>query len=159
MYLQISAQLVYPPFSSCFQLMSKPIQATYWTRILYNSTPRGSAEHWRESRNTAITIVGLHRASRYHTKRWRSINDQVCFQKLYQFSPLCRSRLHLRNCAFQVKAHRLLMSAETRLVEIVPGKQALGANILLYILLPLAGPEEFDLEASYFTFCKCLNSS
>lgn len=39
------------------------------------------------------------------------------------------------------------MSAETDLVSVPPSKlTAPGINVLPYILLALAGPEEFDLE-------------
>jgi hypothetical protein len=40
----------------------------------------------------------------------------------------------LKNCAFIFQAHRLLLSSDKRV------------NFLPYILLPLCGPEEFDLD-------------
>ncbi|KAH9940891.1 DUF383-domain-containing protein [Epithele typhae] len=53
----------------------------------------------------------------------------------------------IKNCAFQASAHRALLSEETEMVAIPPSAAtAPGINIIPYVLLPLAGPEEFDLE-------------
>ncbi|KAI0743814.1 hypothetical protein C8Q80DRAFT_1272453 [Daedaleopsis nitida] len=53
----------------------------------------------------------------------------------------------IKNCAFQASAHRALLSEETEKVTISPSAVAApGIDILPYVLLPLAGPEEFDLE-------------
>ncbi|OBZ73605.1 Protein HGH1 [Grifola frondosa] len=53
----------------------------------------------------------------------------------------------LKNCAFQAQAHRALLAPESTLVTVYPSTVAApGIDILPYILLPLAGPEEFDLE-------------
>lgn len=57
-----------------------------------------------------------------------------------------------RNCAFQHSAHPALLAAETDAVAIQPGDPtAAGIDVLPRILLPLAGPEEFDLEVSQRT--------
>ncbi|KAH8116309.1 hypothetical protein DFH11DRAFT_1701313 [Phellopilus nigrolimitatus] len=53
----------------------------------------------------------------------------------------------IKHCAFDVPAHKAILSPETELVSVPPyGVSAPGINALPYILLPLAGPEEFDLE-------------
>ncbi|TCD71800.1 hypothetical protein EIP91_003143 [Steccherinum ochraceum] len=53
----------------------------------------------------------------------------------------------LKNCAFQVHAHKALLSPESDMVAVPPSTvEAPGMDILPYVLLPLAGPEEFDLE-------------
>lgn len=53
----------------------------------------------------------------------------------------------LRNCAFNASAHRALLSSESTTISIPPSTLAApGIDILPYLLLPLAGPEEFDLE-------------
>ncbi|KAH8104073.1 DUF383-domain-containing protein [Cristinia sonorae] len=53
----------------------------------------------------------------------------------------------IKNCAFQVHAHKALLSPETVKVAVLPSTvTAPGMDILPYLLLPLAGPEEFDLE-------------
>ncbi|THH32480.1 hypothetical protein EUX98_g1745 [Antrodiella citrinella] len=53
----------------------------------------------------------------------------------------------IKNCAFQVHAHKALLSPETVKVAAPPSTAgAPGMDILPFILLPLAGPEEFDLE-------------
>ena len=53
-----------------------------------------------------------------------------------------------RNCAFQASAHRALLTEDTEKVVVSPSTvEAPGINALPYIPLPLAGPEEFDLEA------------
>ncbi len=56
-----------------------------------------------------------------------------------------------RNCAFQGSAHRALLTEDTEKVAMPPSIiEAPGINILPYVLLPLAGPEEFDLEVTTF---------
>ncbi|OCH96344.1 DUF383-domain-containing protein [Obba rivulosa] len=53
----------------------------------------------------------------------------------------------LKNCAFNVKAHRAMLLPETERVAVPPSSvEAPGMDVLPYLLLPLAGPEEFDLE-------------
>ncbi|KAF8517925.1 hypothetical protein BU17DRAFT_76224 [Hysterangium stoloniferum] len=53
----------------------------------------------------------------------------------------------IKNCAFHAPAHRALLSSEDEEVAIPPSElYAPGINLLPAILLPLAGPEEFDIE-------------
>ncbi|ESK89808.1 dna-binding protein hgh1 [Moniliophthora roreri MCA 2997] len=53
----------------------------------------------------------------------------------------------IKNCAFNARAHKAILSSETDRVAVSPSKVAgPGVGVLPYILLPLAGPEEFDLE-------------
>ncbi|EJF64058.1 hypothetical protein DICSQDRAFT_159976 [Dichomitus squalens LYAD-421 SS1] len=53
----------------------------------------------------------------------------------------------IKNCAFQTSAHRALLTEDTDKVVVPPSTvEAPGINVLPYVLLPLAGPEEFDLE-------------
>ncbi|KAJ8591022.1 DUF383-domain-containing protein [Rhizopogon salebrosus TDB-379] len=53
----------------------------------------------------------------------------------------------LKNCAFHTQAHRAILSPDTEPVTVPPSTvSAPGVDALPYILLPLAGPEEFDLE-------------
>ncbi|TFK51992.1 DUF383-domain-containing protein [Heliocybe sulcata] len=53
----------------------------------------------------------------------------------------------IKNCAFHAAAHRALLAPETELVHVPPSTvPSPGMDALPYILLPLAGPEEFDLE-------------
>lgn len=55
--------------------------------------------------------------------------------------------INLRNCAFHVPGHRAMLSPDTIEVGVPPStSEAAGINILPHLLLPLAGPEEFDLE-------------
>ncbi|KAG6910074.1 hypothetical protein DXG01_013527 [Tephrocybe rancida] len=52
-----------------------------------------------------------------------------------------------RNCAFHAHGHKAILSPETDKVSVSPfTDEAPGVDALPYILLPLAGPEEFDLE-------------
>lgn len=52
-----------------------------------------------------------------------------------------------RNCSFNARAHRAILSPETDQVAVRPSKTAApGIDALPYLLLPLAGPEEFELE-------------
>ena len=53
----------------------------------------------------------------------------------------------LRNCTFIKQAHLAMLSPDTTSVAVPPSEEkAPGMNCLPYILLPLAGPEEFDIE-------------
>jgi len=53
----------------------------------------------------------------------------------------------IKNCAFYSSAHKALLSTDHTQVAVPPSETtAPGINILPSILLPLAGPEEFDLE-------------
>lgn len=53
----------------------------------------------------------------------------------------------LKNCAFHTKAHKAILSPETDLTSVPPSTvSAPSIDALPYILLPLAGPEELDLE-------------
>ncbi|CDO69660.1 hypothetical protein BN946_scf184851.g48 [Trametes cinnabarina] len=53
----------------------------------------------------------------------------------------------IKNCAFHTPAHRALLASENEKVTVPPSTvTAPGMDILPYVLLPLAGPEEFDLE-------------
>ncbi|CAL1715188.1 unnamed protein product [Somion occarium] len=53
----------------------------------------------------------------------------------------------LKNCAFQIQAHRAILSPDTVKVTIPPSTiEAPGITVLPDLLMPLAGPEEFDLE-------------
>ncbi|KAI6101213.1 hypothetical protein F5141DRAFT_288224 [Pisolithus sp. B1] len=53
----------------------------------------------------------------------------------------------LKNCAFHSPAHKAILSPETVLTPVPPSTVAApGIDALPYILLPLAGPEELDLE-------------
>ncbi|KAG6855907.1 hypothetical protein H0H87_009513 [Tephrocybe sp. NHM501043] len=53
----------------------------------------------------------------------------------------------LKNCAFHAPGHKAILSPEAEKVAVGPSTaEAPGVDALPYILLPLAGPEEFDLE-------------
>ncbi|KAJ7065408.1 hypothetical protein C8F01DRAFT_744965 [Mycena amicta] len=53
----------------------------------------------------------------------------------------------LKNCAFHAPAHRAILSPDSESVSVAPSTStAPGVDALPYILLPLAGPEELDLE-------------
>ncbi|KAF8621882.1 hypothetical protein AX15_007438 [Amanita polypyramis BW_CC] len=53
----------------------------------------------------------------------------------------------IKNCAFHVRGHKALLTSESTQIASPPSnKPAPGIDVLPYILLPLAGPEEFDLE-------------
>ncbi|KAI0064035.1 DUF383-domain-containing protein [Artomyces pyxidatus] len=53
----------------------------------------------------------------------------------------------LKNCAFHTPGHKALLSADTERVVVPPSREAApGIDALPALLLPLAGPEEFDLE-------------
>lgn len=54
-----------------------------------------------------------------------------------------------RNCAFHPLGHKAILSPESEKVSVLPSKAtAPGINALPYLLLPLAGPEELDIEVS-----------
>ncbi|PPQ85280.1 hypothetical protein CVT25_010053 [Psilocybe cyanescens] len=53
----------------------------------------------------------------------------------------------IKNCAFHAPGHKAILSPESSLVAVPPSKEtAPGIDALPNLLLPLAGPEEFDLE-------------
>ncbi|KAF8552878.1 DUF383-domain-containing protein [Imleria badia] len=53
----------------------------------------------------------------------------------------------IKNCAFHASAHQAILSPDTDKVAVPPSTiVAPGIDALPYILLPLAGPEELDLE-------------
>ncbi|KAF7309421.1 hypothetical protein MIND_00312900 [Mycena indigotica] len=53
----------------------------------------------------------------------------------------------LKNCAFEAPAHKVMLSPDSESVSTGSSKPtAPGVDALPYILLPLAGPEELDLE-------------
>lgn len=53
----------------------------------------------------------------------------------------------IKNCCFHDKGHKAILSPETEQVAVRPSTiTAPGIDALPYLLLPLAGPEEFDLD-------------
>ncbi|THH00629.1 hypothetical protein EW026_g1922 [Hermanssonia centrifuga] len=53
----------------------------------------------------------------------------------------------IKNCAFYTQAHRAMLSPDSVKVTVPPSiLEAPGMDLLAYLLLPLAGPEEYDLE-------------
>jgi hypothetical protein len=53
-----------------------------------------------------------------------------------------------RNCSFYTQGHQAILSPESQTVLVPPSSDpAPGIDALQHILLPLAGPEEFDLDA------------
>lgn len=57
------------------------------------------------------------------------------------------AKAYSRNCAFQKEAHKAILSPDTEQIAIPPlDILAPGINMLPYLLLPLAGSEEFDLD-------------
>ncbi|KAF8236647.1 cytoplasmic protein [Tricholoma matsutake] len=53
----------------------------------------------------------------------------------------------IKNCTFHIPGHKALLSPESSKVAVPPSPtEAPGIDALPYILLPLAGPEELDLE-------------
>ncbi|KAJ7147621.1 hypothetical protein C8R43DRAFT_526799 [Mycena crocata] len=53
----------------------------------------------------------------------------------------------LKNCSFHVPGHQAILSPDSESVSVPPSASvAPGIDALPYLLLPLAGPEEFDLE-------------
>ena len=55
-----------------------------------------------------------------------------------------------RNCAFHASAHKAMLFSEVERTAVSPStKEAPGIDALPAILLPLAGPEEFDLDVGF----------
>ncbi|KAF8159848.1 hypothetical protein B0H34DRAFT_705061 [Crassisporium funariophilum] len=53
----------------------------------------------------------------------------------------------IKNCAFHAAGHKAILSPESVAVAVPPSKiTGPGVDALPYILLPLAGPEEYDLD-------------
>ncbi|KAJ9607991.1 Protein hgh1 [Cladophialophora chaetospira] len=97
-----------------------------------------------------LADLSKHKAGRDHFLSKRPYDGVVPISKLTVFT---EHKSHVRrrgvastlkNVAFEVDEHRLLLADETETVNGVP-----GVNILPYILLPLAGSEEYpDDEAA-----------
>ncbi|KAF9523371.1 hypothetical protein CPB83DRAFT_862976 [Crepidotus variabilis] len=53
----------------------------------------------------------------------------------------------IKNCAFHAPGHRAMLSPESEQVALPPVKEpGPGIDVLPHLLLPLAGPEEFELD-------------
>ncbi|CAG7851745.1 SubName: Full=Uncharacterized protein {ECO:0000313/EMBL:CCA71655.1} [Serendipita indica DSM 11827] len=52
----------------------------------------------------------------------------------------------IKNCAFIQEAHKALLSSDKEVFRLTFADEVPGLNVLPRILLPLAGPEEFELE-------------
>ncbi|KAF8649277.1 hypothetical protein AX16_005905 [Volvariella volvacea WC 439] len=53
----------------------------------------------------------------------------------------------IKNCCFNSKAHQAILTPSSEKVAVAPSTEvAPGIDVLPNLLLPLAGPEEFDLE-------------
>lgn len=60
---------------------------------------------------------------------------------------MSEAETYRRHCAFHTAAHKAILLPESELVAVPPSSTAAPAiNALPYILLPLAGPEDLDLE-------------
>ncbi|KIK91846.1 hypothetical protein PAXRUDRAFT_26903 [Paxillus rubicundulus Ve08.2h10] len=60
----------------------------------------------------------------------------------------------IKNCAFYTPAHQAILSPDATIVAVPPSSVvAPGVDALPYILLPLAGPEELDLEVESSVAC------
>jgi len=71
------------------------------------------------------------------------------YSDLYQLQRLTGIRI-VRNCAFHARAHKALLSPESTQISAQPSNLlAPGIDVLPYLLLPLAGPEEYDLEVRF----------
>jgi hypothetical protein len=58
-----------------------------------------------------------------------------------------------RNCSFIQEAHRVLLSPESELNTLSFSEGSVAAiDVLPRVLLPLAGPEEFELEVCDFSY-------
>lgn len=60
-------------------------------------------------------------------------------------------KLHFSNCAFNTSGHRIILGSDKALIQASPSNkaEAPGVNALASILLPLAGPEEFDIDVGH----------
>ncbi|KAJ3507598.1 hypothetical protein NLJ89_g6209 [Agrocybe chaxingu] len=53
----------------------------------------------------------------------------------------------IKNCSFHAAGHKAILSPESTQAAVPPSKEtAPGIDALPYLLLPLAGPEEYDLD-------------
>lgn len=131
--------------------MDDMTDATRSTLLRHTETSQ-PATHRRTYGIPSRKASGVFRASRLDTQRRRHLHNQVRLNDAPFFSLLTNFR-ERRNCAFQVHAHKALLSPETDKVAVPPSTlQAPGMDVLPYILLPLAGPEEFDLEVPHSRF-------
>ncbi|EXJ80857.1 hypothetical protein A1O3_07143 [Capronia epimyces CBS 606.96] len=96
-----------------------------------------------------LADMSKHKAGRDHFLSKREYDGVVPISKLTVFTEHAshvrrRGVAHtIKNVAFEVDRHPLLMAEDTETVDGTP-----GVNVLPYILLPLAGSEEFAEEES-----------
>jgi hypothetical protein len=96
-----------------------------------------------------LADMSKHKAGREHFLGKREYDGVVPISKLMVFtehSSHVRRRgvaNTIKNVAFEVEKHPLLLADDTEEVDSVP-----GVNVLPYILLPLAGSEEYTEEES-----------
>jgi hypothetical protein len=57
----------------------------------------------------------------------------------------------IKNCAFHSPAHQAYLTEESSAIVIPPSTEAApGMNVLPRVLLPLAGPEEIEVDVEAF---------
>lgn len=96
-----------------------------------------------------LADMSKHKTGRDHLLSKREYDGVVPISKLTVFTEH-KSHIRrrgvastIRNVAFEIDKHPLLMADETETINATP-----GANLLPYILLPLAGSEEYSEEDS-----------
>lgn len=96
-----------------------------------------------------LADISKHQAGRQHFLSKREYDGVVPISKLTVFT---EHKSHVRrrgvastikNVAFEIQKHPLLLADDTEIIDDTP-----GVNILPYILLPLAGSEEYSEEES-----------
>lgn len=98
------------------------------------------------------STAGFHGTCEYNSTRRRSFYHQVR-PTILLVSGFLKNSFN-RNCAFHVPAHEAMLTSDTESVRsTLTSTSAPGINVLPYVLLPLAGPEEFDLDVSWRIYC------
>jgi hypothetical protein len=115
-----------------------------WTKFL----PHTSATKCTRTRRTAGVPAGeahpFHRTQGHHPQRRRRFDIKVPEPS---YPLILFISIPFRNCAFHAPGHQALLCQDSANVSVPPSVTvAPGIDALPYLLLPLAGPEEFDLE-------------
>jgi hypothetical protein len=122
---------------------SSPLAINHILDLFVRNAKESSASEYDYLSYTLATLSGLHESVRQHLLTMQTYDDVVSLTKILPFtehtSHIRRAGVArtIKNVCFEIKSHETLLNPEPP-----------GLNILPYILLPVAGSEELQLEDS-----------
>ena len=129
------------------RLITDSYAVTNWPKLLFDAVSLETITTRLASGISIGEIDRVHGTQGQDQERWGWLHYQVSGQFVFQDDDRLSSS---RNCAFNTPAHKAMLLPETERVAVTPStKEAPGVDALPAILLPLAGPEEFDLDVGF----------